>query len=566
MIPEEKYRGILTQQPPADLQSFAASRMALREYLTYKCISRADADAYSDMVLPQNDFRSGSCARTVYLWCSACDEVGLAEYLPAIPDRHHGASGVRLWREGEAAEYRDDEDITCPMCGAKVQLCSRSGMRYGRSQEMWVTVPSLQNGMLALTEYFCRRTVWASESAWSFATAWCYVADGRKIVKISRYRRGMSGALYSLDEWQQQKRLCDTMGPVTLYDRDLPDLEGTSLENSRLWEYARKASADFLPVSYIRLYWQHPNAENLIANGAARLVGEGLRAEGSATSYYNATAVYTMPRLGWVDWKQNRPAQMLGLTKDQLRTVLQLGWKLRELKFWHKARQTHTFGEVCEMLQLTSVNEIDTALTLTEHPLRLLRYCKAQRSNVYFYKDYCHMAAKAGFAMEDAAVLWPKDLRAAHDRAMAASRYAKTAKYAEAFAAMTRRCRALNWVQGDICIRVAETPVELVDEGATLHHCVGGYARAHAEGNIILFIRHTRRPERSWFTLNVDVKAKKILQNHGYGNEFAHGKVLHIPQAVQDFVKDWKKQVLDNWQLPPEKKPNPKAPAGRPAA
>lgn len=48
-----------------------------------------------------------------------------------------------------------------------------------------------------------------------------------------------------------------------------------------------------------------------------------------------------------------------------------------------------------------------------------------------------------------------------------------------------------------------------MQEGATLKHCVGGYAKSHASGRIILFIRHERRPERSWYTLNVDLKTKK---------------------------------------------------------
>ena len=109
-------------------------------------------------------------------------------------------------------------------------------------------------------------------------------------------------------------------------------------------------------------------------------------------------------------------------------------------------------------------------------------------------------------------------------------------------------------------MKASGTVDELVQEGNTLHHCVGGYGPAHADGQIILFIRHTRRPERSWFTLNVDVKEKKIIQNHGYGNEYAHGQTLHIPKAVQDFVALWKQEVLDKWTLPkPKRKPKPKA-------
>ena len=103
-----------------------------------------------------------------------------------------------------------------------------------------------------------------------------------------------------------------------------------------------------------------------------------------------------------------------------------------------------------------------------------------------------------------------------------------------------------------------------MQEGATLHHCVGGYAKTHASGKIILFIRHTRRPERSWFTLNVDIYEKKIIQNHGYGNEMAHGHQLKIPREVQEFVELWKKQVLEPWKPEPIRQARKKNnPAGR---
>ena len=92
-----------------------------------------------------------------------------------------------------------------------------------------------------------------------------------------------------------------------------------------------------------------------------------------------------------------------------------------------------------------------------------------------------------------------------------------------------------------------------------LHHCVGGYSQSHAQGKIILFIRHSRRPDRSWYTLNIDTRTKKVIQLHGYGNEWANGKALKINKKVLAFVDDWRREVLDKWMLPQKPKKKEKA-------
>ena len=186
---------------------------------------------------------------------------------------------------------------------------------------------------------------------------------------------------------------------------------------------------------------------------------------------------------------------------------------------------------------------------------KTIRYLNKQNCDWYILRDYRDMQQKLGIDWTaDPLLAWPPHLRQAHDRAASAVRYEQNKGLEQKFAAMTERCRGLAWEYNGICIRPAESVEELVQEGKTLHHCVGGYGKAHADGRIILFIRHTRRPERSWFTLNVDVKKKKIIQNHGYGNEYAHGQTLHIPKAVQDFVAMWEREVLEKWTLPKPKK------------
>ena len=54
-----------------------------------------------------------------------------------------------------------------------------------------------------------------------------------------------------------------------MYAANLPDLGGTGAENAKLWEYMEQSNAakTFYPVAYLRLYFKHPNVENLVTAG-----------------------------------------------------------------------------------------------------------------------------------------------------------------------------------------------------------------------------------------------------------------------------------------------------------
>lgn len=72
-------------------------------------------------------------------------------------------------------------------------------------------------------------------------------------------------------------------------------------------------------------------------------------------------------------------------------------------------------------------------------------------------------------------------------------------------------------------------------------------------------MRHYRRPERSYYTLNIDLTLPrpKEIQLHGYGNEH-HGerKQYHhnIPKKVRDFCDRWEREVLTPWFMEEQRK------------
>ena len=68
----------------------------------------------------------------------------------------------------------------------------------------------------------------------------------------------------------------------------------------------------------------------------------------------------------------------------------------------------------------------------------------------------------------------------------------------------------------------------------------------------MFFVRHRRRPERSYYTLQIDMNGTipKELQLHGYGNERHgdHKQYAHkIPRKVREFCDRWEREVLTPW-------------------
>lgn len=189
------------------------------------------------------------------------------------------------------------------------------------------------------------------------------------------------------------------------------------------------------------------------------------------------------------------------------------------------------------------------------HPTHVVKYLEKQKrlkGGVQLLLDY-RRVLRALWLAEQEETLWPRDLQAAHDRVMEMYAAHEGVKYRSAdFTPVYIRLKALEWTDGELCIRVPQEEQELKDEGRVLRHCVGTYGAQHCGGKPIFFVRHYRRPERSYYTLNIDLTMERPreIQLHGYGNEH-HGdrkQYCHnIPKKVRDFCDKWEREVLTPW-------------------
>ncbi len=172
------------------------------------------------------------------------------------------------------------------------------------------------------------------------------------------------------------------------------------------------------------------------------------------------------------------------------------------------------------------------------------------------WMDYIEAAHRVGWDLSVKTVVMPKDLYGKHNEAVdlrnelfPRGAQGITSKTVERFAERAPKLLQKYGKTGAAYfIRVPQHPNEIVAEGNTLHHCVGGfnYIQNHAANlNPILFLRRTDAPDEPFYTMEINHRTNEILQCEGGPSADGHGRYGHIHR--QDLPDD-AKAFLDEWE------------------
>lgn len=155
------------------------------------------------------------------------------------------------------------------------------------------------------------------------------------------------------------------------------------------------------------------------------------------------------------------------------------------------------------------------------------------------YRDYIEECQTLGLDLNDKQVLFPKNLKQAHERTMAQIKFEKNKADQEKFQKAVKKMERYAWEWKGLLIRPARTQEELQAEGAALHHCVGGYCKRIADQEtMVFFIRKTEELDKPYYTLELQnklVQQCRTEHNKSYGTE----------PEVFEFVDQWLKQVVN---------------------
>ena len=277
-------------------------------------------------------------------------------------------------------------------------------------------------------------------------------------------------------------------------------------------------------VQYLAWYALHPQIEMAVKLGFSDAVSE-LIEDGRKNA-----------RL--LNWNAKTPKDFLKLRGEDVKTVLRAELGLDGLRKWKERAGGLSLGKYLEIMERVGKDNMSKlcacaqdagcSLQTAAHYVEGLRppcpqYGVPLSQILGSWSDYLSMARRLGYDLKEKTVAMPKDLQERHDRA------AETIQVEESRDEM-KRYRRRRWMLekkygfalGELRVIIPVSSREIVQEGQTLHHCVGDYAARHIEGKTtILFIRKRRTPGRSFLTVELYEKRGKVKvrQVHGYRNE-----------------------------------------------
>ena len=331
-----------------------------------------------------------------------------------------------------------------------------------------------------------------------------------------------------------------------LYQRNLSDtLKDTPWAYSQLEAFSGIASFSGV-ATFLSAYIKRPKIEHLIKMKLYRLVS-GIIYGGysySALQAINFNGENMRAILG-IDRPYFPLLRELDPSIDQLhliRQLLQADHKpsTEQIK-WFIASKISNANAAKELLAHMSVHKLQRYVEQQFAPedeaaLKRVDYYK-MNTLITDYHDYLCMCKDLQYDVKNSFILFPRELKAAHDSVAKTLKDKRTAEHEKAIAgSFDEWQKRYQYQSKELMMIPPHSAKEIVDEGAALHHCVRLYVKNVAEKkSVILFVRSVDEPDKSLCT--VEVKDGQVTQARGFDNE-------EPPAQITAFIEQWKQRVL----------------------
>lgn len=302
-------------------------------------------------------------------------------------------------------------------------------------------------------------------------------------------------------------------------------------------------------VQYLGWYAEYPQIEMAVKLGFLDAVNELIR-DGKRNARF-------------LDWSANKPGAFLKTSAEDAKRFIKAGMTFQDLKNW-KSSGKYSLGRWLSLVEQAGGRDEARELAATAKTAgvsfeRAVHYLTGLRPRcghgggvssmeiIRVWKDYLDMAGKLGYDLSVETVRLPKDLKDRHDAAAALIRHQASEAERKRYGKRKKQLdKQFAFELDGLRVIVPESSEDIVQEGKTLRHCVGGYAARHVKGQVtILFLRKSRTPGRSYLTIELCEERGlwTIRQIHGYMNE-GYAKIgerdkVRPANRHKDFLTTW---------------------------
>ena len=438
-------------------------------------------------------------------------------------------------------QYKSSYDTCyCQECGANGYAMHISRLRYGAKVQDYdfYTFENVE-GCFAILAWRMRKTAEKDGRV----VYRCVRRFGQVYINKPESLSGMTtvypqGSAY-YDSWRHIKKyktLHDILYPSCFKYFDRNVLYSTNMCNSGFEEYINLKIDDYLPFEYLYLYMKYPSVENLVRQGAGKVVSDVLSKCFSSGYNYWGREFWGFDYRKAADlicWDKKSPSSMLGLNKTEFKFLKNEGLKIisfyLEIKNNYCVRLDLTLLDVAKNLSMSSVlhvlkSEFTRGFLKPVHFLnymakqRLLKDGYSAKVDCSFYLDYIDYVIEF-YGEVSESLLYPKDLVLAHDMFVLRVEEKINADIDNAIRQVAKNNSVYSYVNEDLGLMIVPcgSHSEIIKEGKLLSHCVARYAKSYSEGKTnIFFIRHIDTPEIPFYTLEFD--GSGTVQNRGYKN------------------------------------------------
>lgn len=276
-------------------------------------------------------------------------------------------------------------------------------------------------------------------------------------------------------------------------------------------------------LQYLRLYEKYPQIEYLVKLGLT---------EYAKSKQILVKAAKDKKFRKWLSANRNE----LKSNTYYITTVLQAYQKnepLKEVQAYEAAKKT-----LCKEKAYKPIREL-----FGGDYKKYFSYIGKQQITNGLYLDYLKACNYLGLDMSEDKNRFPHNFKQWHDIRIDEYATAKAIKdeeerkefYAK-FSLVAKKYLPLQEEKkGAFIAIIAKSPAELIQEGETLHHCVGrmGYDQKFVrEETLIFFVRSHEQPNEPFVTVEYSIKQKKVLQCYANGNTKPNDDVMNYINAV----------------------------------